>query len=518
MKPNKVNILSLFFLSFVAILYALPNLIDRFKLNNLNYYFPGKTVNLGLDLRGGSYLLLKADINDVLAERLLIKAEELKIQLRKKEIRYKNLKILKNKIIFSVRNISKENSTLKNLKDFFKDYNVNLENNIFTIQISENGMDKLIKTTMDQAIEIVRRRIDESGTKEPLIQQQGKDRILVQLPGLDDPERIKKLLGKTAKLSFRFTHPNINYVISDSKTKIPPGYILLKKHKSEQDYIIVQKRVMISGEDLTDARPGFDQDGSPAVMFTLTTSGGKKFGKISGQNIGKAFAIVLDNEVISAPIIQAQIFSNGQITGNFSSQEANDLALILRAGALPVPLSILEERTVGPGLGSDSISAGKFASVLAIISVIIFMILVYGIFGLLANLALIMNMIFIVAILSIIQATLTLPGIAGIVLTIGMAVDANVLIFERIREEFKIRKNKFDAVETGFKRAVSTILDANLTTFIAAFALFIFGSGPIKGFSVTLMIGLLTSMYTAIVLTRILILIYIKRLEKVKNV
>ena len=268
---------------------------------------------------------------------------------------------------------------------------------------------------------------------------------------------------------------------------------------------------MISGEQLTDARPGFDQDGGSAVMFTLTTAGGKKFGKITGKNIGKAFAIILDKKVISAPIIQAQIFSNGQITGNFTVQEANDLALVLRAGALPVPLHILEERTVGPGLGNDSIEAGKFASIVAVAAVIIFMIITYGMFGIIANIALVMNMTLIIAVLSLLQATLTLPGIAGIVLTIGMAVDANVLIFERIREEFKIRKNKFDSVDEGFKKAVSTIIDANLTTFIAAFALFIFGSGPIKGFSVTLMIGLVTSMYTAIVLTRFLIIKYISK-------
>ena len=364
---------------------------------------------------------------------------------------------------------------------------------------------------MQQAIEIVRRRIDESGTKEPLIQRQGKDRILVQLPGVDDPERIKRLLGKTAKLTFRFTHPKIDSSQLNSDSNIPPGYLLLNDQKIKDKFYLIQKKVMISGESLTDARPGFDQDGNSAVMFTLTTAGGKKFGKITGKNIGKAFAIILDDQVISAPIIQGQIYSNGQITGNFTIQEANDLALVLRAGALPVPLLIMEERSVGPGLGNDSIEAGKFASGIAVIAVIIFMILTYGIFGLFANIALVVNMTLLIAILSIIQATLTLPGIAGIVLTIGMAVDANVLIFERIREEYKLRKNKLEAVDEGFKKAVSTIVDANLTTFIAALALFIFGSGPIKGFSVTLMIGLITSMYTAIVLTKILTFNYIKK-------
>ena len=287
--------------------------------------------------------------------------------------------------------------------------------------------------------------------------------------------------------------------------------ILMNSENDRDVYYLIQKRVMISGEELIDANPGFDQDGNPAVMFALSTLGGKKFGRITGKNIGKPFAIVLDNKVISAPVIQGQIFSNGQITGNFSVQESRDLALVLRAGALPVPLTILEERSVGPGLGKDSIEAGKFASLIAIVVVMIFMLIYYGIYGLFANVSLIMNMVFLISVLTIIQATLTLPGIAGIVLTIGMAVDANVLIFERIREENLLRKNILESIDQGFKRAVSTILDANLTTFIAAFALFIFGSGPIKGFSVTLMIGLITSMFTAIIITKYQIITYAKR-------
>ena len=361
-----------------------------------------------------------------------------------------------------------------------------------------------------KALEIVRRRIDESGTKQPLIQSQGRDRILVQLPGVDNPDRIKKLLGKTAKLSFRFTHPRINNGDLNEKSVAPPGYKLMKDENNEDKYYLIQKRIMISGEELTDATPGFDQNGNPAVMFVLSASGGKKFGRVTGKNIGKPFAIVLDNKVISAPIIQSQIFSNGQITGRFSVEETKDLALVLRAGALPVPLTILEERSVGPGLGKDSIEAGKFASIVAIITVMIFMIIYYGVYGIFANISLLTNMIFIVSILTILQATLTLPGIAGIVLTIGMAVDANVLIFERIKEEFKLRNSIIESVDEGFKKAVSTIIDANLTTLIAALALYIFGSGPIKGFSVTLMIGLLTSMFTAIIITKFQIINYLK--------
>ncbi len=510
MKFSKINIIFLFFISFLALLYAIPNLSEKIRFNNLLPFFPGKTVNLGLDLKGGSYLLLQAEMKEVFEENLNNTASEIRKDLRKNKIRYKNLRASIDLVSFKVRNEAKISEVSDLLKRYSKDYIISKNQTSFILSLSDEGKRKIVNSTMQQAIEIVRRRIDESGTKEPLIQQQGLDRILVQLPGLDDPDRIKRLLGKTAKLTFRFTHPQIDpEQISDKA--IPPGYLLLVDQKIDDKVYLIQKKTMISGEELTNAQPGFDQDGNPAVMFTLTTAGGKKFGRITGKNVGRAFAIILDDKVISAPIIQGQIFSNGQITGNFSVQEANDLALVLRAGALPVPLKILEERSVGPGLGSDSIESGKFASIIAIIAVMAFMMIAYGIYGVFANFALIMNMIFIVATLSIIQATLTLPGIAGIVLTIGMAVDANVLIFERIKEEFKIRNNLLDSVEQGFQKAVSTIIDANLTTFIAAFALFIFGSGPIKGFSVTLMIGLLTSMYTAILLTKFLIVSHVKR-------
>jgi preprotein translocase subunit SecD len=281
---------------------------------------------------------------------------------------------------------------------------------------------------------------------------------------------------------------------------------------------MINKRVMVSGEMLKDANPTFDRNNSPSVSFQLSALGGKKFGRVTGKHIGRAFAIVLDGKVVSAPVIQSQIFSSGQITGNFSTQETNDLALVLRSGALPAPMIILEERSVGPGLGADSIQSGKIASIVGLVAVMIFMLMTYGIFGLLANIALVCNIIFIIALLSVIQATLTLPGIAGIVLTMGMAVDANVLIFERIKEEYNVGRNVSDAVESGFQRAISTIIDANLTTLFAALALFSFGSGPIKGFSVTLMIGIATSMFTAIIITKYLVLFYTKKkdINKIK--
>ena len=508
---SKLNSLLILFVSVIAVLYALPNAVTKFNFNEISTYLPGKKVNLGLDLKGGSYILLQAEMKTSEIEFIDNTANSIRNDLRKEKIRYKGLNSNNGKITFRIR----KKELIDRTKNLLEKYQVNFDiSNIedrFILDFSANGRKNLYASTLKKALEIVRRRIDESGTKEPLIQSQGLDRILVQLPGVDDPDRIKRLLGKTAKLSFRFTHPRIESNELTNSSPVPPGYILMNSENDRDVYYLIQKRVMISGEELIDANPGFDQDGNPAVMFALSTLGGKKFGRITGKNIGKPFAIVLDNKVISAPVIQGQIFSNGQITGNFSVQESRDLALVLRAGALPVPLTILEERSVGPGLGKDSIEAGKFASIIAIVVVMIFMLIYYGIYGLFANVSLIMNMVFLISVLTIIQATLTLPGIAGIVLTIGMAVDANVLIFERIREENLLRKNILESIDQGFKRAVSTIVDANLTTFIAAFALFIFGSGPIKGFSVTLMIGLITSMFTAIIITKYQIITYAKR-------
>ena len=450
---SKLNSLLILFVSVIAVLYALPNAVTKFNFNETSTYLPGKKVNLGLDLKGGSYILLQAEMKTSEIEFIDNTANSIRNDLRKEKIRYKGLNSNNGKITFRIR----KKELIDRTKNLLEKYQVNFDiSNIedrFILDFSENGRKNLYASTLKKALEIVRRRIDESGTKEPLIQSQGLDRILVQLPGVDDPDRIKRLLGKTAKLSFRFTHPRIESNELTNSSPVPPGYILMNSENDRDVYYLIQKRVMISGEELIDANPGFDQDGNPAVMFALSTSGGKKFGRITGKNIGKPFAIVLDNKVISAPVIQGQIFSNGLITGNFSVQESRDLALVLRAGALPVPLTILEERSVGPGLGKDSIEAGKFASI----------------------------------------------------------IDANVLIFERIREENFLRENLLESIDQGFKRAVSTILDANLTTFIAAFALFIFGSGPIKGFSVTLMIGLITSMFTAIIITKYQIITYARR-------
>ena len=362
---------------------------------------------------------------------------------------------------------------------------------------------------MEQAIEIIRRRLDPDGTKEPVIQRQGVDRILVQVPGIDDPERVKALLGRTARLTFQLVDMRITGAEAKSSGRVPPGSVLLESASNDGQSYVVEKRVMVSGDMLETASAGFDQNNSPAINFSLNSIGAKKFATVTGSNIGRPFAIILDNEVVSAPTIRAQIFANGQITGDFSIQESNDLALVLRAGALPAPLTVLEERSIGPGLGADSIAAGQIAAIVGIILVIFYIVLSYGIYGAMASAGLLVNLMLILGALSLIQATLTLPGIAGIVLTMGMAVDSNVLIFERIREELRRGRGVRDAIKAGYSRAISTIMDANLTTLIASILLYIFGSGPVRGFSVTLGIGIITSLFTAILFTRFLIVLWI---------
>jgi preprotein translocase subunit SecD len=377
--------------------------------------------------------------------------------------------------------------------------------------LSEQGRIDVQTATVEQSIEIIRRRLDPDGTKEPIIQRQGLERILVQLPGVDDPERVKRLLGRTARLTFQLVDTRITAQEARQSGRVPPGSVLLEGAKPEDPSYVVERRVMVSGDMLDQASASFDQQSRPAVTFQLNALGGKKFGRVTGENIGRPFAIVLDGKVVSAPVIQSQIFTNGQITGNFSVEETQELSLILRAGALPAPLIVLEERSVGPGLGADSIAAGKIAAIVGMVLVIVYMFVSYGLFGLFADIALCVNIILILAALSALQATLTLPGIAGIVLTMGMAVDANVLIFERIREEVKAGRSVRAAIEAGYDRAISTIIDSNLTTLFAALFLFIFGSGPIKGFAVTLSLGIITSMFTAILVTRLIITLYVNR-------
>jgi preprotein translocase subunit SecD len=374
--------------------------------------------------------------------------------------------------------------------------------------VTEAAMNDRIRQSVDQSIQIIERRVNELGTVEPSIQRQGADRILVQVPGLQDPSRLKEILGKTAKLTFRLVDQSINPQEAVQSGRIPPDSELLYEGRGGQRVpILVEKRIMVSGEDLTDAQPGFDQRTSePIVSFRFNTNGARRFAQVTQENVGRPFAIVLDNEVISAPVIREPILGgSGQISGSFTVQSANDLAILLRAGALPAPLTIVEERTVGPGLGQDSIEKGKHASYAGAALVIVFMLVTYGLFGLFANVAVAINVAMIFGVLSLLNATLTLPGIAGIVLTVGIAVDSNVLIYERIREEIRGGRTPITAIDAGFSRALATILDSNITTFIAAAVLFFIGTGAVRGFAVTLGIGIVTTLFTAFTMTRLIV-------------
>jgi preprotein translocase subunit SecD len=499
----------------LGIAYAAPNFIPRDTAENLPGFVPHKQISLGLDLQGGSHLLLEVQVSAVIKERLTAMVDGVRQTLRKAHIGYRSLGVHRQGIAFTLRNPDQLDQARRLIRTSEGEVVVDNDGNRITVQLTEQAMRDRRTAAVQQSIEIVRRRIDETGVREPTIQRQGADRILVQLPGVKDPERIKRLIGKTAKLAFRLVDMTMAAEAA-AAGRPPPGSVVLPSDDEmdpngvPQKYL-VRKRVMVSGEMLIDAQPTV-QDGQPVVSFRFDAVGGKRFGNVTSKNVNRPFAIVLDGKVISAPTIREPILGgSGIISGSFTVESARDLALLLRAGALPAPLTVLEERTVGPGMGADSIAAGKMASILAIVLVIVFMGAAYGVFGVIANIALAINMLLIVAALSLLQATLTLPGIAGIVLTVGMAVDANVLIFERIREEQRNGRTPISSVDAGYGRALTTIIDANLTTFIAAVLLFEFGSGPIKGFAVTLAIGLATSMFTAIMITRLIVISWLRR-------
>lgn len=496
--------------------FSAPNFISAEQAEALPNWLPGKQVSLGLDLRGGSHLLLEVDSDAVIKEALEALVDSMRGELRKARIRYTGLGIAGVATTVTIKDAEKAEAARGLLRALSTDMVLDYDGNKITMTMTERAIRDRKTAAVQQSIEIVRRRVDESGTREPTIQRQGDDRILVQLPGIDDPERIKRLLGKTAKMSFHLVDQR-NSVEAAMAGRIPPGSRLLPSDDNEgggqpQMYLI-KKRVMVSGDTLVDSRSSFDsRTNEPVVTFRFDSAGAKRFGRATSKNVGKLFAIILDGKVISAPVIREPILGgSGQISGSFTVQSAQDLALLLRAGALPAPLTILEERSVGPGLGADSIAAGKIASIIGIIAVVIFMGAAYGLFGVMADVALMMNMLLILAALSFLQATLTLPGIAGIVLTVGMAVDANVLVFERIREEVRSGRTPISAVDAGYSRAFTTIIDANLTTLIAAVLLYVFGSGPVRGFAVTLSIGIVTSMFTAIMLTRLFVVTWLRR-------
>ena len=497
---TKLRVVSIFLFTFILSYFALSN------FTKLDDDFFSKNINLGLDLQGGSYLLLEIDNDPVIIQKLQSKIIDYKKYFKNKNLIIKNFSINEKSIIFegNSEDIDKITKILDDDKSeinpYFQQYkshefNFNEENNFFKLTLSKYGLVLLKNSSLDQAIEIVRRRVDEIGTNEPNILKRGNDRILVELTGLDDPGRIKSLLGKTANLTFQFITKNSEESFGTEKLQFDDG--------SEE--VIVSKRIILSGDNLIDAKPSMNtQENETVVSFTLDRVGAKKFGKATSTGVGKRLAIVLDGKIISAPVIREPIIGgSGQISGDFTFQSATDLALLLRSGALPAPLNIIEERTVGPDLGQDSIDAGILSLIIGFLLVVLFMIYKYKIFGVIANLALISNLFLLVGILTLFEATLTLPGIAGIILTVGMAVDANVLIFERIKEEVKNEKNYIIAFDAGYTKSRTTILDANITTLIAAFILFFMGSGPIKGFSITLGIGILTTLFSVYFIARL---------------
>ena len=500
--------------------YTNPEIVKT--ASNWQSFLPSSLVNLGLDLRGGAHLLARVRVDQVYEARMDAYWPEVRNALRKERAIIGTIRRVDGKnydlrvrisepdklerAVEVITALARPVTTLSGAGS--KDIIVSSQDDMVIIELSEAEKIATDTRTMEQSLEIIRRRVDEAGTREPTIQRQGTDRVLIQVPGIGSAEELKSIIGKTAKLTF---HKVIQRT-SNSDERIKTRQVLLPAQDDEGVYYVLDKTPVINGDHLTDAQPAFDQNNRPAVSFRLNTSGARIFGQYTAENIGTPFAIVLDKEVVSAPTIQSHISGgSGIITGQFGVEETTLLSIQLRAGALPAELEYLQESTVGPDLGQDSIDAGTLACIVAFIAVLAFMILSYGLFGLFANVALIINVALIFAVLSIISGTLTLPGIAGIVLTVGMAVDANVLVFERIREELKKSKNPRKAIELGYERAFSAIIDANITTLIAAVILLIFGSGPVKGFAITLGIGIVTSVFTAIWVTRLLISIWIDR-------
>ena len=511
---SKLRIFTVIIFTLVFSYFALSNFIK------LDDDFFKQKINLGLDLKGGSYLLLEIDNTPVIDEKLQNKVFEIKKYFKEKSIVASNFFIEDQNIKFISSNDYEKINNLLNYKESeinpyyqkFKshEFNVINKNDEFILELSKYGFVLLKQNSLDNAIEIVRRRVDEIGTNEPNILKRGSDRILVELPGLDDPGRIKSLLGKTANLTFQFITDNKEESFGTEKLSFEDG----------SEIAIVSKRIIINGDNLVDAGVRVEDTSSETVVtFNLDRVGSKKFGKATSSGIGKRLAIVLDNQILSAPIIREAIVGGaGQISGDFTFQSATDLALLLRSGALPAPLNIIEERTVGPDLGKDSIDAGILSLIIGFFLVVSFMLYKYRFFGIIANLTLIINLFLLIGVLTLFGATLTLPGIAGIILTVGMAVDANVLIFERIKEEIKKEKNTIIAFDNGYIKSRTTILDANITTLIAAIILFFMGSGPIKGFSITLGIGILTTLFSVYFIARMITAIYLIKNKNKENI
>jgi preprotein translocase subunit SecD len=501
-------------------LATLPDILPERVVEKLPGFLPKDKVPLGLDLRGGSYLLLELDFKAYLRDHMNNLRDGAREVLRKEHIGYLDLHAGEREITLTLRRDTLAEDT--NLKAIFRkidpDLTAEINGDKVRLYYDERTFRTMQSQLLQQSIEIVNRRVNETGTKEPIIQSQGLDRIVVQVPGLQDPGQLKALLGKTAKMTFHLVNESVS--ATDIARGTVSGDTRILPSDDEGDpangrgrptQYAVYSQVALGGELLTDARAAY-QDGLPVVEFQFNTLGAQRFGDVTRDNVGKRFAVVLDNKVITAPVIRSAILGGrGIIEGNFSVESANQLAVLLRAGALPAPLTVIEERSVGPSLGQDSIHSGVTAAYIGIGLVIVFMLLSYGLFGLFADVALLVHLIIVLGTMSLIQATLTLPGIAGIVLTMGMAVDANVLIFERIRDELRFGKSPLAAIESGFRLAYGTIIDSNITTLLAAGLLYYFGSGSVKGFAVTLTIGILSTIFASVMFVRMLIIFWIRR-------
>ena len=514
--------LAIILTALVVCLCAVPNFFPEAKVKTWPLWAQRHLV-LGLDLQGGSYLLLEVDSNYVKKEKLDQVRDDVRRVLRENKIGYTGLATRGDYVEVRVKD-SDAQTALAKLRELSQPLGGLLGSSgqrslevsdagggLIRLTVPQAAVTERIRQTIEQSIQIVERRVNQLGTVEPVIQRQGTDRILVQVPGLQDPTELKRILGKTAKMEFRMVDTTVS-PDQAAQGRVPPDDETLMSAQPPKVPYVIKKQVLVSGGELTDAQPGFDQrSGEPIVSFRFNSTGSRKFAQATSENVGQPFAIVLDNEVISAPVIREPITGgSGQISGSFTVQAANELAILLRAGALPAPLTVIEERTVGPGLGQDSIEKGELAAYVGSIMVIVFMLVTYRLFGLFANIAVAINVAMIFGMLSLLNATLTLPGIAGIVLTVGIAVDSNVLIYERIREELRGGRNAISAIDAGFKRALSTILDSNITTFIAAAVLFYIGTGPVRGFAVTLGIGILTTVFTAFELTRLIVSTWVR--------
>ncbi|WP_018184484.1 protein translocase subunit SecD [Kaistia granuli] len=502
---------------------ALPNLFSKETVDSWPSWVPKRQLVLGLDLQGGAYLLYEVDKQDYVQKRLRSLVGDIrKAMLEEPRIGYSGLGVQGQGVQFRVRDLSQLPEVKKRLDLLLNPLGTSALGgpgvNEFDLEIGSDGvvkmgytqagLDQRVRQIVDQSIEVIGRRIDQLGTVEPSIQRQGSDRILVEAPGLGDPERLKALVGQTAQLTFHLVDTG---VAPDAATR-KPGTLVLDSTDTPPVPYVVEELPLLTGEDLTDAQATFDsRTNEPVVSFRLSSAGARVFGEVTQKNVNRPFAIVLDDHVISAPVIREPILGgSGQISGNFSIQSANDLAILLRAGSLPAKLTIVEERSIGPGLGADSIRAGKIAAVIGTIAVCAFMVMTYGFLGWLANIAVIVNVVLIFAVVTLLGATLSLPGIAGVIITVGTAVDSNVLIYERIREEFRAGRSAIASIDAGFHKALGTILDANVTTLIAALVLFYLGSGPIRGFAVTHAIGVATTMFTAFTFTRLMVAMWVR--------